>query len=132
MFFFYFKLKDSSRNEKDSFEQINKFILYFHSHGSCRHEGRFLLNYASKRNSNLILIDMRGSGDSQGQFTTLGIKESLDICNLLKDLQKKFICKTVLLYGRSMGAASLMKFVVENKKGIINKIKNYQKLKELF
>lgn len=75
---------------------------------------------------------MRGSGESQGHFTTLGIKESIDIYCLLKELQKEFDCKSVLLYGRSMGAASLMKFIVEHKKGRNYKIKSCQELKGLF
>jgi predicted alpha/beta-fold hydrolase len=75
---------------------------------------------------------MRGSGESQGKFTTLGIKESNDIYYILKELQKTFKTRSVLLYGRSMGAASLMKFVVERKKGIVNKIKPFQRLKESF
>jgi len=65
----------------------------------------------------MCLVDMRASGESQGQFCTLGIKESLDIFHILNELKSLFKCRTVLLYGRSMGAASVMKFIVERKKG---------------
>lgn len=108
---------DLSLQKQQPIEPIHSFIVYFHSHGSCRQEGRFLLSSASSRDSNLCLVDMRGSGESNGKFTTLGVKESTDILFLLRQLQTKFRCQSVLLYGRSMGAASLMKFVVENKSG---------------
>ena len=63
---------------------------------------------------------MRGSGQSGSQFTTLGIKESSDIYSLIKELQLKYKCQKMILYGRSMGAASIMKFISEKKNGIIN------------
>ena len=95
-------------------------ILYFHSHGSNRQEGRFLLNHANNLNMNLCLLDSRGSGESEAEFTTLGIKEYRDIHTLIKYLQRKLDIKEIILFGRSMGAASLMKFVAEYKNGIYN------------
>ena len=80
-------------------------------------EGRFLLKYASKFNFHLCLIDMRASGNSEGQFTTLGIREYRDIHSLVRLLQKQFRAKQIMLYGRSMGAVSIMKFISEYCKG---------------
>ena len=63
---------------------------------------------------------MRGSGQSGGQFTTLGVKESSDVHLMIKTLQNIYGCKYMILYGRSMGAASILKFVNEFKKGSAN------------
>lgn len=92
-------------------------MLYFHSHGSNRQEGRFLLKFAARMDYNLCLVDSRGSGVSEGQFCTLGIRESRDIHSLVKHLQRLYRVETVLLYGRSMGAVSIMKFVSEFRRG---------------
>jgi pimeloyl-ACP methyl ester carboxylesterase len=105
---------------KDWDPKIETFIIYLHSHGSNRTEGRFLLDYASELNYNLCLLDLRGSGDSQGKFSTLGIKEYRDIYSVVKLLQKSYRAKKIVLYGRSMGAASIMKFVAEYRNGIRN------------
>lgn len=105
---------------KDCDQSIDTFIIYFHSHGSNRQEGHFLLEHAGQLNFNLCLLDMRGSGDSKGQFSTLGVKEYRDVHSMVKLLQKKFRAKNILLYGRSMGAASVMKFISEYRNGRSN------------
>ena len=102
---------------KDWDSSVDTFIIYLHSHGSNRTEGRFLLEYASKLNFNLCLLDMRGSGDSKGDFSTLGVKEYRDVYSIVKLLQKNYRAKNIVLYGRSMGAASVMKFVAEYRNG---------------
>ena len=102
---------------KDWDASVDTFIIYFHSHGSNRAEGRFLLDFASDLNYNLCLLDMRGSGDSKGQYSTLGIKEYRDVYSIVKLLQKNYRAKNIILYGRSMGAASIMKFVAEYRNG---------------
>jgi pimeloyl-ACP methyl ester carboxylesterase len=78
------------------------------------------LNFAAIKNYNLCLLDMRGSGQSGGQFTTLGMKESSDVHQMIKTLQNTYACRNMILYGRSMGAASILKFVDEFKKGDFN------------
>lgn len=99
---------------------MDTFIIYFHSHGSNRQEGRFLLEHAGKLDYNLCLLDMRASGDSKGQYSTLGVKEYRDVHSMVKLLQKRFRAKNIILYGRSMGAASVMKFISEYRNGSSN------------
>ena len=60
---------------------------------------------------------MRGSGDSKGQFLTLGIREYKDLYCLIRKLQKDYKAEKIILYGRSMGAVALMKFISEFKRG---------------
>lgn len=64
-------------------------------------------------------MDMRASGDSDGQFCTLGLKESKDVRIIIREIQQRFKVEKMILYGRSMGAAALMKFVEANKKGTV-------------
>jgi pimeloyl-ACP methyl ester carboxylesterase len=102
---------------KDWDQSVDTFVIYFHSHGSNRQEGRFLLDYISDLNYNLCLLDMRASGDSKGKYSTLGIKEYRDVHSMVKLLQNKYRAKNIVLYGRSMGAASVMKFVAKFRNG---------------
>jgi predicted alpha/beta-fold hydrolase len=62
-------------------------------------------------------MDMRASGESKGKFCTLGIKESSDVYSMIIRLQELFDTKKIILYGRSMGAISIMKFISEEFKG---------------
>ena len=68
---------------------------------------------------------MRGNGESGGQFTTLGIREHRDVYSIIHKLQKDYNAQEVFLYGRSMGAVAIMKFIsVHNKsKGLIDRQK---------
>jgi hypothetical protein len=109
-----------NQGKSDWDSSIRGFLVYFHSHAANRAEGRFLLNYAAIKNYNLCLMDMRGSGQSEGEFSTLGIKESGDVYAMIKDLQRKYQCDRIVLFGRSMGAAAVLKFICERKKGRSN------------
>ena len=92
---------------------MDTFLLYLHSHGASRQEGRFLLDFVEMQNANLCVCDMRASGQSGGEFCTLGIKESGDVLSTIRELEKRYNMKRLILYGRSMGAVSVMKFISE-------------------
>lgn len=102
---------------KDWDKSVETFVIYFHSHGSNRQEGRFLLEHIADLNYNLCVLDMRASGESKGTFSTLGVREYRDVHSMVKVLQKKYRVKNIVLYGRSMGAASIMKFVAKYRNG---------------
>ena len=57
---------------------------------------------------NLLIIDLRGHGESEGEFVTYGLKESLDILLWNRYLYIKHPESSVILYGVSLGAASVM------------------------
>lgn len=92
---------------------------------------------------NVLTIDCRGSGESQGDYTTMGWLDRLDVrdwCNKLVSDDPK---STIVLYGISMGGATVMmtsgETLPENVKCIVEDcgytsaygIFSYQ-LKELF
>lgn len=61
-----------------------------------------------KMGYNLLLIDQRASGNSEGKYISFGYHESKDIIewiNYLRKLNKK---NKIALYGVSMGAATVM------------------------
>ncbi|MBE6644116.1 MAG: alpha/beta hydrolase [Ruminococcaceae bacterium] len=58
---------------------------------------------------NLIVVDQRSHGDSDGRYITFGIKERFDVlswCNYATELFGED--SKILLYGMSMGAASVI------------------------
>ncbi|MCR4634090.1 MAG: alpha/beta hydrolase [Erysipelotrichaceae bacterium] len=57
---------------------------------------------------NLLLVDQRGAGDSQGEYCTYGVKESQDLQIWINYLIQKYPDVKICLYGVSMGAAAVM------------------------
>ena len=68
-------------------------------------------------NFNLCLYDLRGHGKNKNTKVTYGLKESADLCKIyviLDDLINKLISKgtkEIYLWGRSMGASTILNFV---------------------
>ena len=57
---------------------------------------------------NMLLIDQRASGESEGKYYTYGQKESLDLLLWISLLTEKYPKASICLYVVSMGAASVM------------------------
>jgi alpha/beta superfamily hydrolase len=59
----------------------------------------------------LLLFDFAGSGESDGEYVTLGYNESNDLVNIVNDLKKRFSSiKKIILWGRSMGAVTALMY----------------------
>ncbi|MBR4767501.1 MAG: alpha/beta hydrolase, partial [Lachnospiraceae bacterium] len=56
---------------------------------------------------NLLLIDQRASGRSEGKLSSSGLKERYDVRNWIRFLDRKESVKEILLCGVSMGATSI-------------------------
>lgn len=66
-------------------------------------------NESLKRGHNLLLIDQRGQGQSEGDTITMGIKEHKDVLAWVNFANFRFGEDTkIILYGVSMGAASVI------------------------
>lgn len=55
---------------------------------------------------NLFFIDQRAHGESEGKYTTFGIKERLDVVDWANFINEKYKPKDLVIYGLSMGCAS--------------------------
>ncbi|MBQ6335168.1 MAG: alpha/beta hydrolase [Erysipelotrichaceae bacterium] len=62
----------------------------------------------AKLGYNILLIDQRAAGDSQGEYYTYGVKEAQDLQLWISYLTKKYPQTKICLYGLSMGAATIM------------------------
>lgn len=57
---------------------------------------------------NVLLIDQRSAGDSEGEYYTYGLKEAQDLQIWISYLTDKYPNLKICLYGFSMGAATVM------------------------
>ncbi len=55
------------------------------------------------------IIGFRGSGNSEGNYTTIGYEEGNDVIASYRFYKEKFLDQPVFLFGSSMGAAAILK-----------------------
>ncbi len=86
----------------------NKFVILVHGYNTDRY---FLLEQArifGELGYNSLLIDQRGWGNSEGEYTSFGFKESLDLLKWIDYLTCQYPLVSIGLYGVSMGASTVL------------------------
>jgi len=102
----------------------NKFVILVHGYGWTR-EGMYKYGLLFKKlGFNLVTYDLRGHGDNKRCPTTMGLKDSKDLHELISIVREKFGQDIYLgVQGESMGAATALmemkyndklKFVIED------------------
>lgn len=81
------------------------FVVYLHTRGGCRLEGLFLDKVMLPK-MGLVLFDFAGSGYSDGEFITMGVKEAEDTKLVIEHLRKNYKVGKIVIWGRSMGAVT--------------------------
>jgi dipeptidyl aminopeptidase/acylaminoacyl peptidase len=90
-------------------------VILFHGYGSCK---AYLLPEATAFHQlgyDVLLVDFRGSGGSDGNLTTLGYQESTDVLCAYQYVQTQRPNRPILLYGQSMGAAAILRAIAQEK-----------------
>lgn len=84
-------------------------ILLFHGY---RSDGRFdfacAVKYYIQMGLNVLVVDQRANGESEGKLITFGIKERRDVVSWSNFINEKYAPKNILLSGVSMGATTVM------------------------
>ncbi len=57
----------------------------------------------------VLLLDFRGCGGSEGDVTTIGYREADDVAAAIAYVQDTIPSQTMVLFGRSMGSAAVMR-----------------------
>ncbi|MBR1397867.1 MAG: alpha/beta hydrolase [Selenomonadaceae bacterium] len=86
----------------------HKWAVLVHGYGRDR---RFAYDYAEeylKRGYNVLIPDLRASGESEGTYLTMGAKESDDILIWIDKIINEDSQAEIILHGVSMGAATVM------------------------
>ena len=86
----------------------NRYLIMVHGKGSNRMRLYSRAYEFDKLGYNILLIDQRSAGDSEGDHYTYGIKESQDLQIWINYLLSKYPDVKIALYGLSMGAATIM------------------------
>ena len=102
----------------------NTTILLFHGY---RSDGRFdfacVVKFYMELGLNVLVVDQRANGESEGKITTFGIKERYDVVSWTKFINENYSPKNIFLSGVSMGATTVMMAadldLTKNVRGII-------------
>ncbi len=85
-------------------------VILFHGYTGKKSD---MLDEGEKFNElgySTLLVDFFGSGDSDGNTTTLGFYEAYDVASAFEYVKKQSLGK-IILFGASMGAVSILKAV---------------------
>lgn len=110
----FYKLRESSPAAYASRPQTQTCMVYLHSHGGNRLESLSLIRYAGRLGLNFCFFDFAGHGMSEGEYCTLGFRESEDCQAVLDELKNKFGQERFVLWGRSMGAVAAIVYATRN------------------
>ena len=91
-------------------EDPKRFVVMCHGYrgtwyGSMGHMARFL----HENGCSLLMLDMRGCGESEGKYITFGAREKIDVTLWLERLQEESAARLpIYLFGQSMGATTVL------------------------
>lgn len=80
-------------------------VIYLHGNASSQNEGSYLPHILCPYGVHVLCIDLSGSGNSDGEFITLGYNERDDVRASIEFVRKEFGVGSICLWGRSMGAS---------------------------
>lgn len=86
-------------------------VVYLHGNGSCRVEATTLLPLTIPYGVGVFAFDFSGSGRSEGEYSSLGLLERLDVEAVVEHLVSKHQVRTIILWGYSMGAAAAILYL---------------------
>lgn len=91
-------------------EHAERFVLLSHGYkGSGFGDFAYTARFLHENKCNLLFIDQRCCGESEGQYITFGAKEQYDVQKWVYYIARKNKEKLpIYLYGESMGAAAVL------------------------
>ena len=100
--------------EVESKEPSNIWVMVVHGYyGKAKDMGYFVKQYYD-RGYNVLAVDLRGHGKSEGNYIGMGWHDRLDIVDWVNYLIGKNSNCQIILHGISMGAATVMMATGEN------------------
>lgn len=89
-------------------------VILFHGYGADKSKMMDKSDEFIKLGYNTLLVDFMGSGNSEGNQTTIGYKEAAEVKTCFDFLKTKRE-KKIFLFGTSMGAAAILKSIHDYK-----------------
>jgi dipeptidyl aminopeptidase/acylaminoacyl peptidase len=101
----------------EKFENCNRYIILVHGYSANYYLHMPFIPLFLKERFNILLVEERSHGNSEGKFATYGYKEREDLDLWIKFLEdRKGENLFIGLHGQSMGAATALMCGVRNKK----------------
>ena len=91
-------------------------IIYLHGNSSSRMEGKKIAEFLFEYNINTFVFDFAGCGLSEGEYISLGYHEKDDLNIVIDFIEKLPGVGLIGLWGRSMGAATIMLYTHTDKR----------------
>ena len=90
--------------------QSRPCLIYLHSHSGSQMEAADVVRQAICINFAVCTFDFAGYGKSEGSYGTLGKNEATDTHTIVEYLVSKEKYRYIYLWGRSMGAATAIRY----------------------
>ncbi len=103
-----FKLKGYYLENENS---TNKGIIILHGYTANHYRSAQYVNFLIEKGFNILLVDSRAHGDSEGLYATYGEKEVKDLDLWVELMKSKLGEKAIIgIHGHSMGAATVLMY----------------------
>lgn len=84
------------------------WVIVVHGYKADRHSMLAAARHYFENGQNVLIIDHRAHGDSEGKYITMGIKEKYDLLNWIDFIIERDPEAHIVLHGESMGAATVL------------------------
>ncbi len=96
----------------------HKWLITVHGYRGSSTDNAALAIYFSKRDWNVLIVENRAHGESEGKWITMGKNESKDILGYIRYIKEIDKDAEIVLHGTSMGAATVMMTAGRNPSGV--------------
>lgn len=100
-------------------ESTDYWVLLIHGYTASNHTMFTIADHYYKRGYSILAPDQRGHGQSQGVFSTFGVKEKSDMVLWIAWIKKSYPYAKIILHGESMGSTTALYMVEDNPKEVI-------------
>lgn len=100
----------------ENFRETKRVVIIVHGYNLSHATSLQFIEMFFKEGFNVLIVDQRGHGRSQGKYATYGYYEKYDLNEWVKWIIKKIGEDAVIgLHGQSMGAATVLEYASINK-----------------
>lgn len=89
--------------------QENPWIVFVHGYAGNLSNMIPYINHFVDKNYNILAVDLRGHGESEGKYYGLSYLDAYDINSWVEEIKNKWDASKVVLFGISMGGASCLR-----------------------
>jgi alpha-beta hydrolase superfamily lysophospholipase len=89
--------------------QARGLVLMYHGYTNCKSSLLGEAGVFHELGYSCLLVDFPGSGGSEGDTTTIGYREAVDVIRCITYARTRWPGQALVLYGQSMGASAVLR-----------------------